>query len=112
MLPESNRGRQIISRDIPTLTLQAGRFTGWADRNARKNGADLLANYSGVTSSSFSFVVGGWATPITNLTLSSYYGKYADNWNTAYLGSSYKLPLSDKRALSFNPNLYRNTDTG
>ena len=112
LLPESNRGWQVISRDIPTLTLQAGRFTGWADRNARKNGADLLANYSGVTSGSFSFIGGAWATPITNLTLSSYYGKYADNWNTAYWGSFYKLPLPDKRSLSFNLNLYRSTDTG
>ncbi|WP_233209988.1 OprD family outer membrane porin [Comamonas sp. 26] len=51
-------------------------------------------------------------TPITNLTLSSYYGQYADNWNTAYLGSFYKLPLSNKRSLSFNLNLYRSTDTG
>ncbi|MDN5505840.1 MAG: OprD family porin, partial [Comamonas sp.] len=56
LLPESNRGWQVISKDIPTLTLQAGRFTGWADRNARKNGADLLANYSGMTSGSFSFI--------------------------------------------------------
>ncbi|WP_407713559.1 OprD family outer membrane porin [Comamonas testosteroni] len=112
LLPESNRGWQVISRDIPTLTLQAGRFTGWADRNARKNGADLLGNYSGVTSGSFSFVGAAWNTPVPHLTLSSYYGQYADNWNTAYLGSFYKLPLSDKRALSFNLNLYRSTDTG
>lgn len=112
LLPESNRGWQITSKDIPTLTLQAGRFTGWADRNARKNGSDLLANYSGVTSSSFSFIGGAWLTPLPNLSLSSYYGQYADNWNTAYLGSFYKLPLSDKRSLSFNLNLYRSTDTG
>ncbi|MEG0052917.1 MAG: OprD family outer membrane porin [Comamonas sp.] len=112
LLPESNRGWQVISRHIPTLTLQAGRFTGWADRNARKNGADLLANYSGATSGAFSFIGGAWATPVTHLTLSSYYGKHVDNWNTAYLGGFYKLPLSDKRSLSFNLNLYRSTDTG
>lgn len=112
LLPESNRGWQVISTDIPALTLQAGRFTGWADRNARKNGADLQANYSGVTGSSFSFIGGTWVTPITNLTLSSYYGQYADNWNTAYLGSFYKLALPDKRSLSFNLNIYRSTDTG
>lgn len=112
LLPETNRGWQVISRGIPTLTLQAGRFTGWADRNARKNGSDLLANYAGVTSGSFSFIGGAWVTPVTNLTLSSYYGKYADNWNTAYLGSLYKLPLSDKRSLSLNLNLYRSTETG
>ena len=112
LLPESNRGWQVISQDIPSLTLQAGRFTGWADRNARKNGADLLANYSGVTSGAFSFFGGAWVTPVTNLTLSSYYGQYEDNWNTAYLGGFYKLPLADKRALSFSLNIYRSTDTG
>ena len=65
-----------------------------------------------MTSSSFSFIGGTWLTPITNLTLSSYYGQYADNWDTAYLGSFYKLPLPDKRSLSFNLNIYRSTDTG
>ena len=112
LLPETNRGWQIISNDIPSLTLQAGRFTGWADRNARKNGADLLANYAGVTSKAFSFFGGSWSTPIPNLSVSSYYGQFADNWNTAYLGSFYKLPLTDKRSLSFNLNIYRSTDTG
>jgi imipenem/basic amino acid-specific outer membrane pore len=47
LLPETNRGWQITSSDIANVTLQAGRFTRWADRNARSNGGQLLANYSG-----------------------------------------------------------------
>lgn len=112
LLLETNRGWQITSSDIPDLTLQAGRFTRWADRNARKNGGELLANYSGVTGDAFSFLGGAWNTPLPHLSVSSYVGRYEDHWNTWYLGSFYKLPLADKRSLSFNLNVYRSTDTG
>ncbi|WP_240933404.1 OprD family outer membrane porin [Diaphorobacter sp. HDW4B] len=112
LLPETHRGWMISSSDIPTLALQAGRFTGWSDRNARKSNNALLANYSGVTGDAFRFLGGMWSTPVQNLSLTSYVGQYEDNWNTWYLGSFYKLPLEQKRSLSFSLNLYRNTDTG
>ena len=112
LLPETNRGWQITSQDISSLSLQAGRFTEWADRNARKNGNDLLANYSGQHGDAFAFAGGTWKTPIANLSLTSYVGQYEDNWNTWYVGGFYMLPLADKRSLSFNLNVYRSTDTG
>ncbi|MFT4242981.1 MAG: OprD family outer membrane porin [Acidovorax sp.] len=112
LLPETNRGWLITSTDVPTLSLQAGRFTQWADRNARKNGGDLLANYSGVSGGAFAFLGGTWATPVNGLALTSYWGQYEDAWNTWYLGSFYKMALADKQSLSFSLNLYRNTDTG
>lgn len=93
LLPETNRGWLISSNDIPQLSLQAGRFTRWADRNARKNGQPLLANYSGVQGEAFSFAGGSWATPWSGLSLSSYYGQYQNVWNTWYLGGVYKLSL-------------------
>ncbi|GEM_PF-27516 len=112
LLPETNRGWLISSNDIPQLSLQAGRFTGWADRNARKNGQPLLANYAGVQGDAFSFAGGSWATPWSGLSLSSYVGQYEDVWNTWYLGGFYKKALADKQSLSLSLNLYRNQDTG
>lgn len=112
LLPETNRGVLITSKDIPTLSLQAGRFTKWADRNSRSNGNSLQANYSGQKGDSFTFAGGSWSGPVNGLSISSYYGQYEDNWNTWYLGSFYKLSLDDKQSLSFNFNLYNNTDTG
>ncbi|WP_367066736.1 OprD family outer membrane porin [Oryzisolibacter sp. LB2S] len=112
LLPETNRGWQITSTDIPTLSLQAGRFTRWTDRNARKNGGDLLANYSGINASAFAFAGGTWSTPINGLGLTGYWGQYEDAWNTWYLGSFYKMALANKQSLSLSLNLYRNTDTG
>lgn len=112
LLPETNRGWQITSADIPTLALQAGRFTAWADRNSRKNGGDLLANYSGANADAFSFAGGAWNTPVKNWSLSSYIGQYEDHWNTWYLGSFYKHELAPRQSLAFNFNLYRNRDTG
>lgn len=112
LLPETNRGWQITSADIPTLALQAGRFTAWADRNSRKNGGDLLANYSGANADAFSFAGGAWTTPVKNWSLSSYMGQYEDHWNTWYLGSFYQHELAPRQSLAFNFNLYRNRDTG
>lgn len=112
LLPETNRGWQITSTDIPTLALQAGRFTAWADRNSRKNGGELLANYSGANADAFSFAGGSWTTPVKNWSVSSYAGQYEDHWNTWYLGSFYQLALAQRKSLAFNFNLYRNRDTG
>ncbi|MCV2218989.1 OprD family porin [Thauera sp. Sel9] len=112
LLPETNRGWLLSSNEIKSLSLQAGRFTQWADRNSRKNGGELLANYSGVNGNSFTFAGGNWTTPVAGLSLSGYYGRYEDVWNTAYLGGFYKMALADKQSLSFSLNLYRNTDTG
>lgn len=112
LLPETNRGWQLTSTDLPGLSLQAGRFTRWSDRNARQNGGRLLANYAGSPGDAFSFLGGTWTTPVPHLSVSSYYGRYAEHWNTWYLGSAYQLPLAEQRKLAFNLNLYRNTDTG
>ena len=112
LLPETNRGWLLSSADIPTLALQAGRFTAWADRNSRKNGGELLANYAGANGNAFGFAGGTWTTPVKNWSISSYVGQYQDHWNTWYLGSLHKLDLAPQRSLSFNFNLYRNRDTG
>jgi imipenem/basic amino acid-specific outer membrane pore len=112
LLPETNRGWLLSSADIPTLALQAGRFTAWADRNSRKNGGELLANYAGAKGDAFSFAGGTWTTPVKNWSISSYVGQYQDHWNTWYLGSLHKLDLAPQRSLSFNVNLYRNRDFG
>lgn len=112
LLPESNRGWLVTSTDIPTLALQAGRFTGWSDRNARKPDNKLLANYAGVHGDAFSFLGGSWTTPVPGLSLTAYLGRYEDVWDTRYLGGFYKKPLADRESVSFSLNLYRNTDSG
>ena len=111
LLPESNRGWLITSTDLPGLSLQAGRFTRWSDRNARRNGAPLLANYAGVTGSAFTFAGGSWATPLQGLTLSAYHGQFKDVWNTWYLGDIYKKALAGGQAATLSLNLYRTTAT-
>lgn len=112
LLPETNRGWLLTSADIPTLALQAGRFTAWADRNSRKNGGELLANYSGANADAFRFAGGTWTTPVKNWSVSGYAGQYEDYWNTWYLGSAYRHELAPKQSLALSFNLYRNRDTG
>ncbi|WP_348635301.1 OprD family outer membrane porin [Herbaspirillum sp. LeCh32-8] len=112
LLPETNRGWLLTSTDVPTLALQGGRFTAWADRNSVKNGNALFANYSGKTAGAFSFAGGAWTAPLPGLSLSAYLGQLEDNWNTLYLGGFYKHVLADKRALSFNLNRYQSIDAG
>jgi imipenem/basic amino acid-specific outer membrane pore len=112
LLPETNRGWLLSSQDLAFISLQAGHFTKWTDRNARKNGADIQANYSGATGDSFSLLGGNWVLPVEGLGLSTYYGRFEDNWNTVYLGSYYSWALANRQKIGFNFNLYNNRDTG
>lgn len=112
LLPETQRGWLLTSQDIDALDIQAGYFTKWTDRNSRKNGGELLANYSGLHADYFAFVGGAWKTPVQGLNVSSYLGRYENAWKTWYLGSFYKLPLNERQALSLSLNLYHSTDTG
>ncbi|WP_211249642.1 OprD family outer membrane porin [Microvirgula aerodenitrificans] len=115
LLPETNTGWLLTSKNIPDLSLQAGHFTGWSDRTARRNDNPLRANYitrATRSGDSFSFVGGTWSAPIKALSLTAYAGNFEDFWNTYYLGSTYSWQLANRQSLSYNLNIYRNTDTG
>lgn len=116
LLPETMRGWLVTSNEFDGLTLQAGRFTGSTDRNARGTNNPLVVNYLDPKSprgDAFDFVGGTWkSTP--SLSLTAYLGRLKDTWRTGYLGAHYTVPLHEaqKRALSFDLQLYRSRDTG
>lgn len=114
LLPETMRGWLLTSHEIDKLTLQAGHFTGSADRNARGTANPLVVNYLDPKSprgDAFDFAGATWkAAPA--LSLSAYLGRLKDTWRTGYLGASYAVPLGAKRALAFDLQLYHSKDTG
>ena len=114
LLPETMRGWLLTSREFDTLTLQAGRFTGSTDRHARGTNNPLIVNYLDPKSPRgdvFDFAGGTWKG-IPSLSLTAYVGRLKDTWRTGYLGAQYTVPLQDKRALSFDLQVYRSKDTG
>ncbi|MFT3719408.1 OprD family outer membrane porin [Pseudorhodoferax sp.] len=114
LLPETMRGWQVVSRDIPGVMLHAGRFTGSTDRHARSTDNPLIVNYLDPRTprgDAFAFAGGTWQARPT-LSLSAYLGRLKDTWSTQYLGSSYTLPLEGKRALGLDLQFYRSRDTG
>lgn len=114
LLPESMRGWQITSRDIPGVTLHAGRFTGSTDRNARSINNPLTVNYLDPRTprgDAFEFAGGTWqARP--ELSLSAYLGRLKDTWSTQYLGAAYSQPLQGKDSIGLEMHVYRSRDTG
>ncbi|QFZ83754.1 outer membrane porin, OprD family [Variovorax paradoxus] len=114
LLPESMRGWLLTSREFDTLTLQAGRFTGSTDRHARGTNNPLIVNYLDPKSPRgdvFDFAGGTWKGS-ASLSITAYVGRLKDTWRTGYLGAQYTVPLQDKRALSFDLQVYRSKDTG
>lgn len=114
LLPETTRGWLLTSQDFAAFSLQAGHFTGGADRNSNSNNNDLVVNYANPAShrgNAFSFAGGTWKG-VKNLSVTAYAGRYEDNWKTYYLGGYYTLPLADTRSLSFDLNVYRSQDYG
>jgi len=114
LLPETMRGWLLTSNEIDQLTLQAGRFTGSTDRNARGTGNPLVVNYLDPKSprgDAFDFVGGTWKG-VPSLSLTAYLGRLKDTWRTGYLGASYAVPLEARRALAFDLQLYHGKHTG
>ncbi|GER09218.1 OprD family outer membrane porin [Variovorax boronicumulans] len=114
LLPETMRGWLLTSREFDTLTLQAGRFTGSTDRHARGTNHPLIVNYLDPKSPRgdvFDFAGGTWKGS-ASLSLTAYVARLKDTWRTGYLGAHYTVPLPQKRALSFDLQVYRSKDTG
>ena len=121
LLPETMRGWLVTSNEFDKLTLQAGRFTGSTDRNARSTGNPLIVNYLDPKSprgDAFDFAGATWKG-IPSLAISGYVGRLKDTWRTSYLGAFYTVPLQDggsasasASTLSFDLQVYRSKDTG
>lgn len=115
LLPETHTGWYLESDDISVLKLQAGYFTGSADRYSRSNNNPLVVNYAsnanGQLGNAFRFL-GGRYSGMPGLSLSLFTGELEDTWRTHYLGSTYRLPLGDTRSLTSDLHLYRSRNTG
>jgi len=112
LLPETAMGWLLTSKEIPSLTLQAGHFTHSADRNARRSNNPLTVNYSNAPRGDAFDFAGGTYTGIQNLSASLYLSNFRDTWRGQYAGATYTVPLADKRAIVLDTQLYRSTDTG
>ncbi|TDQ36519.1 OprD family porin [Thiopseudomonas denitrificans] len=114
LLPETTRGWLLTSSDLKDFALQAGHFTGGADRNSNSQNNDLVVNYANPDAkkgNALSFAGGTWKG-IPALSLTAYAGRYEDNWKTYYLGSYYSLPVTTTGTLAFDLNLYHSKDYG
>lgn len=114
LLPETMRGWFLNSKELDTLTIQAGHFTGSTDRNARSTNNDLTVNYLNPASArgdAFDLIGATWSG-VPRLSLSAFVGQLSNTWATLYLGSAYSIPLAEKSSLAFDTSLYHSRDTG
>lgn len=114
LLPESMKGLFISSKELSSLTLQFGHFSGTTDRNAQKTNNPLTINYldpNARRGNEYDLIGAVW-TAMPNLSVRAYLGRLSDTWTTSYLGFSYEKPLSAKSALALDSHLYHSRETG
>ncbi|NMY40749.1 OprD family porin [Pseudomonas sp. WS 5013] len=112
LLPETATGFHVASGEIDGLSLEAGHFTAYNERNSTNSDEDLYLNYgSGEIGKTIDFA-GGWYSVNDDLSLGLYTSRFEDTWNQHYGNLNYTLGISEGQSLNFDFNLYRTTDTG
>lgn len=114
LLPESMKGLFVSSKELSSLTLQFGHFSGTTDRNAPTTNNPLTINYldpKARRGNEYDLVGAVW-TGVEHLALRAYQGRLNDTWMTSYLGASYERPLSAQSAIALDSHLYHTRDTG
>ena len=112
LLPETATGFHVASGEIDGLSLEAGHFTAYNNRNSTNSDEDLNLNYgSGEIGKTLDFA-GGWYSVNDDLSLGFYTSRFEDTWNQHYGNLNYTLGISEGQSLNFDLNLYRTSDTG
>ena len=112
LLPETANGMFLSSSEWEDLKMVGGHFTESTDRNASSHHQGFVVNYSNAIKGNAFDLAGVVYTPSKQLSTSVYTSRYEDTWNQQYLGVIFSQPIDEQRALAFNFNLYRTTDTG
>lgn len=117
--PESATGFDLMSNEIPDLTLEAGHFTAFNLRSETNSDEDLplvyggsaLGGGTGKAGNAISFL-GGTYNFTKALSLTVYGAQFEDVWNQYYVGADYTIPITDGQSLNLNFNSYETRDTG
>lgn len=112
LLPETATGVFVTSNEFDAVKLVGGHFTEGTDRNASSHDQGLVVNYSNARKGDTFDLAGVVYSPSKQLSTSLYSSRYEDTWDQHYLGGTFSHVIDDNRALTFNLNLYRTTDTG
>lgn len=112
LLPETATGFHLSSGEIDGLSLEAGHFTAYNNRNSTNSDDELLVNYgSGEAGRTIDFA-GGWYSVNDDLSLGLYAAQFDETWNQYYGNLNYNLAIAEGQSLNFDFNLYRTSDTG
>lgn len=112
LLPETATGFHVTSGEIDGLSLEAGHFTAYNNRNSTNSDEELLVNYgSGEAGKTIDFL-GGWYSINDDLSLGLYASQFDETWNQYYGNLNYNLAITEGQSLNFDFNLYRTSDTG
>jgi imipenem/basic amino acid-specific outer membrane pore len=103
LLPESATGFLLTSKEIKNLEVNIGHFTQLSSQY--KSGADSKNLKS-------ADVAGGSYKFSENLSAALYYSDIEDNFKKKYANINFVQPLSDKRSLSYDFNIYRTNSQG
>ncbi|WPP47665.1 OprD family porin [Pseudomonas sp. AN-1] len=111
LLPGTAEGFQLLSNEIDGLNLDAGHFTSTNDVNSSNHDGEILAAYAGVAADSADYVGGSYSIN-DDVSVSLYGSEFEDVWRQYYGNLNYNIPLGTERALNFDFNIYKTSETG
>ncbi|WP_268945187.1 OprD family outer membrane porin [Pseudomonas sp. MM213] len=111
MLPETSTGFQLSSNKIDDLSLEAGHFTAFNNRNLTNSDDMLLTTFGGTEEDSVDFI-GGTYKISEKLSVKAYTSKAVNVWRQHFGSASYTIPLTDQQSLSFGLTAYKTQDQG
>jgi len=115
LLPATMRGAQLVSNEIDGLTLDAGYFDRFNDRNST-NYQDITVNTgTGITGAQETdeFVYLGGTYKLTkDLSASYYYSNLEDNYKQHAANLIHVLPIGEGQSLKTDLRYQRSTDEG
>jgi len=111
LLPETATGFQLTSNEFNNLSLEAGHFTSFKNRNSTNSDDPLRTTYGGTAVDSLDFA-GGTYKVNDNLKLKAYTSEAADVWRQYFGSASYTVPLTNQQSLNFDLTAYKTKDQG
>lgn len=111
LLPETATGFQLTSNELDNLSLEAGHFTAFKNRNSTNSDDPLRTTYGGTAVDSIDFT-GGTYKINDNISLKAYTSEATDVWRQYFGSASYTIPLTNQQSLNFGLTAYKTKDQG
>jgi imipenem/basic amino acid-specific outer membrane pore len=111
LFPSSAAGFQLLSTDIPRLSIDAGHFTSGNGVNSTNNNGPLSAFYARIDAKRVDYF-GGFYKASDSLKLGAFAANYQDIWNQYFASADYVWAIDNLQSVSLSLAGFHTEDSG